>query len=73
MAQMMSRHPEAVESAGRPSMQQGRQGRGVLVKNNRKFADGYEQEHGPNQHAGRSGAVKKVQDFFRRRRTPTGY
>jgi protein-serine/threonine kinase len=56
----------------RPSMQQGRrEGRGVLVKNNRKFNEGYAQEQGPTHHSGRSGAVKKVQDFFRRRRAPT--
>merc|ERR1711939_1047554 len=61
MAQMMAQHPEAVE--GRPSMQQGRQ-RGVLVKNNRKFTDAYAHDQGPNHHGGRSGAVKKVQDFF---------
>lgn len=71
LAQMMTQHPEAVESIGRPSMQQGRHGRGVLVKNNRKFAEAYEYERGPTHHSGRSGAVKKVQDFFRRRRAPT--
>ena len=49
----------------RPSMQQGRQGRAVLTKQNRKFADAY--DHEPGSHGGSSGAVKKVQDFFRRR------
>ncbi|KIW55206.1 hypothetical protein PV05_07508 [Exophiala xenobiotica] len=70
MAQMMTQYPEAVE--GRPSMQQGRQ-RGVLVKNNRKFTDAYAHDQGPNHHGGRSGAVKKVQDFFRRRRGTDEY
>ena len=48
-------------------------GRGVLQKNNRKFTDAYEQEtnngYGPthNDHAGSSGAARKVMDFFRRR------
>jgi protein-serine/threonine kinase len=48
-------------------------GRGVLQKNNRKFADAYEQDtnngYGPthNDHAGSSGAARKVMDFFRRR------
>ena len=69
MAQMM-RYQDAGQSAARPSMQQGRQGRGVLVKNNRKFTEAYD-EQGPTHHGGRSGAVKKVQDFFRRRRGPT--
>jgi protein-serine/threonine kinase len=46
---------------------------GVLQKNNRKFTDAYEQEtnngYGPthNDHAGSSGAARKVMDFFRRR------
>lgn len=70
MAQMMAKPPDATEQAGRPSMQQGRQAR-VLVKNNRKFAEAYDHEQGPTHHAGRSGAVKRVQDFFRRRRAPT--
>ncbi|ESZ96999.1 hypothetical protein SBOR_2615 [Sclerotinia borealis F-4128] len=42
-------------------------GRGVLQKNNRKFADAYEQEHAHNDHGGSSGAARKVMDFFRRR------
>jgi len=48
-------------------------GRGVLTKNNRRFADAYEQEqgngYGPthSDHAGSSGAARKVMDFFRRR------
>lgn len=51
----------------------GRAGRGVLQKNNRKFGDAYEQEqnngYGPSHadHAGSSGAARKVMDFFRRR------
>lgn len=62
------------DEAPRPSMQQDRNGRGpaVLTKNNRRFADAYEQEkeHGygaGGQHAGSSGAARKVMDFFRRR------
>ncbi|KAL8774050.1 MAG: hypothetical protein Q9209_001158 [Squamulea sp. 1 TL-2023] len=56
------------------SPQQGRSARGpaVLQKNNRKFADAYEQEQEPGygvggQHAGSSGAARRVMDFFRRR------
>ncbi|KIW19198.1 hypothetical protein PV08_03492 [Exophiala spinifera] len=70
MAHMMSQQAEPAES--RPSMQQGRQ-RSVLVKNNRKFTDAYAHDHGPNHHGGRSGAVKRVQDFFRRRRGTEEY
>ncbi|KAL8948595.1 MAG: hypothetical protein Q9222_005231 [Ikaeria aurantiellina] len=58
----------------RRSTQQGRSARGptVLQKNNRKFADAYEQEQEPGygvggQHAGSSGAARRVMDFFRRR------
>ena len=71
MAQMMAPYPETTENVGRPLVQQGRQGRGVLVKNNRKFNEAYDYDQGPTHHGGRSGAVKKVQDFFRRRRAPT--
>ncbi|KAL8701097.1 MAG: hypothetical protein Q9224_000655 [Gallowayella concinna] len=56
------------------SSQQARTARGpaVLQKNNRKFADAYEQEQEPGygvggQHAGSSGAARRVMDFFRRR------
>jgi protein-serine/threonine kinase len=48
-------------------------GRGVLQKNNRKFTEAYENEqnngYGPthSDHAGSSGAARKVMDFFRRR------
>lgn len=51
------------DSAPRVSMQQGRPTRGVLTKPNRKFTDAYDNEP----YTGSSGAVKKVQDFFRRR------
>ena len=51
-----------------------RSGRGpnVLQKNNRKFADAYEQDADPSyggggHHAGTSGAARRVMDFFRRR------
>ncbi|KAL8693506.1 MAG: hypothetical protein Q9218_001695 [Villophora microphyllina] len=62
------------EEPARRSTQHGRGGRGpaVLQKNNRKFADAYEQEQEPGygvggQHAGSSGAARRVMDFFRRR------
>ncbi|KAH7389183.1 hypothetical protein BKA64DRAFT_132876 [Cadophora sp. MPI-SDFR-AT-0126] len=67
------------DGAGRRQTPQSSQGqgsrpaRGVLQKNNRKFADAYEQEqnngYGPthSDHAGSSGAARKVMDFFRRR------
>ena len=53
----------------RPSMQQSRNERGpdVLQKNNRKFADAYEQSQDSGHHAGSSGAARRVMDFFRRR------
>lgn len=63
------------EEPPRASMQQSRSGSGrpgVLQKNNRKFADAYDQNAEPGygnggQHAGSSGAAKRVMDFFRRR------
>lgn len=65
---------ESYEEESRPSMQQTRPGRGpnVLQKNNRKFADAYERDQEPGSggggnHAGTSGAAKRVMDFFRRR------
>ncbi|KAI9730677.1 MAG: hypothetical protein M1834_005645 [Cirrosporium novae-zelandiae] len=39
----------------------------VLQKNNRKFADAYENEH-HGHHSGSSGAARRVMDFFSRRR-----
>lgn len=47
-------------------------GRGVLQKNNRRFADAYEEEghyggQQASQTSGSSGAARKVMDFFRRR------
>ncbi|KAL8942210.1 MAG: hypothetical protein Q9216_001786 [Gyalolechia sp. 2 TL-2023] len=58
----------------RSSTQQGKSARGpaVLQKNNRKFGDAYEQEQergygAGGQHAGSSGAARRVMDFFRRR------
>ena len=57
----------------RKSTQQGRPARGpaVLTKNNRRFADAYNQNQEPGSgsghHAGSSGAAKRVMDFFRRR------
>jgi len=62
------------EDDARQSMQQSRNPRGasVLQKNNRKFADAYEQDQEPGyggggRNAGSSGAAKRVMDFFRRR------
>jgi protein-serine/threonine kinase len=52
------------ESDARQSSSRG--GRVLLQKNNRKFADAYEQEP-IHQNAGSSGAARKVMDFFRRR------
>ena len=70
--QNMPRYPAGFNSYDeepqpRPSMQQGRNGRGpgVLQKPNRKFTDAYDQD--PGHHAGSSGAAKRVMDFFRRR------
>lgn len=61
-------YPEGFNSndAGpsRQSMQQGRPVQSKLTKNNRKFNDGYGDQ---GTSGGSSGAVKKVQDFFRRR------
>lgn len=53
--------------------QGGRQGKGVLQKNNRRFMEAYEGEGqdtgyaGPTHTSGSSGAARKVMDFFRRR------
>lgn len=65
---------EYEEDAAGTSMPQSGSGRGanVLQKNNRKFADAYEQDADPSygvggQHAGTSGAARRVMDFFRRR------
>jgi protein-serine/threonine kinase len=53
------------QNNSRISMQQPRQQRTVLQKPNRKFTDAYDGES--QNHSGSSGAVRKVQDFFRRR------
>lgn len=65
---------EYEEEAAGTSIAQNRSGRGpnVLQKNNRKFADAYEEDADPSygvggQHAGTSGAARRVMDFFRRR------
>ena len=61
------------QTHGQSSRREQPGGRGVLVKNNRKFTEAYEQEanngYGPthSDHAGSSGAARKVMDFFRRR------
>ena len=73
-SQYSNQYPQDYYEQPRPSMQQGRQGRAVLTKPNRKFAEGYDNE--PGTHGGSSGPVKKVQDFFRRRgraRADSGY
>lgn len=60
-------------SAQSQHSQKSTNGRGLLQKNNRRFADAYEQETGNgfgttySDHAGSSGAARKVMDFFRRR------
>ncbi|RKF59292.1 putative serine threonine protein kinase [Erysiphe neolycopersici] len=60
-------------SLSQQNHQKGINGRGMLQKNNRRFADAYEQElskgYGTNHsdHGGSSGAARKVMDFFRRR------
>lgn len=57
----------------RPAGRTTSSGRGVLTKNNRKFTEAYEPEQGNgwgpthSDHAGSSGAARKVMDFFRRR------
>ena len=64
---------EQVAEPPRKSSQQSRPTRGpaVLAKNNRRFADAYNQDQEPGSgsghHAGSSGAAKRVMDFFRRR------
>ena len=62
------------ENISRSSLHQARGPRGptVLTKNNRKFVDAYEHDQEPGygsggNHAGSSGAAKRVMDFFRRR------
>jgi len=75
-AQFLTQYPEPGEDLPRPSMQQSRPARGVLTKPNRKFTDAYAYEYGVTHQGGSSGAVKKVQDFFRRRgraRADSGY
>ena len=67
-SQNRPRYPQGFDSheeEPRPSMQQSRNGRGVLQKPNRKFGDVYDQETG--HHSGSTGAAKRVMDFFRRR------
>ncbi len=61
---------EQPSSTAQPS--RSARGPAVLQKNNRRFADAYEQNTEPGsgvggQHAGTSGAAKRVMDFFRRR------
>ncbi|CZT00600.1 probable serine/threonine-protein kinase KIN4 [Rhynchosporium agropyri] len=68
-----SANRQAPQTSRSENQNQGRLGRGVLQKNNRKFGDAYEAEQGNgygaahNDHAGSSGAARKVMDFFRRR------
>ena len=61
---------EQPSSTAQPS--RSARGPGVLQKNNRRFADAYDQNTEPGSgvggpHAGSSGAAKRVMDFFRRR------
>jgi protein-serine/threonine kinase len=58
----------------KPSGRVGSSGRGVLQKTNRKFTEAYEPQENAGwggqphiDHAGSSGAARKVMDFFRRR------
>ena len=77
LAQRRSQYPggfDSYDDEPGPPMLQNRSGRGpaVLQKNNRRFADAYDQEQDPGSgtgghHAGSSGAAKRVMDFFRRR------
>ncbi|RKF56128.1 putative serine threonine protein kinase [Golovinomyces cichoracearum] len=66
------------QSQSQQNSQKGIHNRGVLQKNNRRFAEAYEQESGSgygatqNDHAGSSGAARKVMDFFRRRARDRG-
>ena len=69
LAQHRPVYPEgfnSYEEIPHPSAQQGRRERGVLQKNNRKFADAYEEKQ-QGHHSGSSGAARRVMDFFRRR------
>ncbi len=70
LTQSTTRYPQGFNDADirQPGS---RGGRGVLQKNNRKFADAYEDPNqgygGGIQTSGSSGAARKVMDFFRRR------
>ncbi len=63
-------YPEGfnTQDPSRPSMQQNRQGRGVLQKNNRNFNNSHDYDQGPSRHEGSSGPARKVMDYFRRRK-----
>ena len=62
-------YPDGFNDQARPSMQQQRPHKGVLTKPNRKFTDAYDQDHATG-----TSAVKRVSDFFRRRRVrESGY
>ncbi|SZF01942.1 unnamed protein product [Blumeria hordei] len=74
----MNTHRGQLNSTKRPTPPQSQNqkrsnGRGALQKNTRRFTDAYEQELGKgygnthSDHAGSSGAARKVMDFFRRR------
>lgn len=63
---------DSYEDETQASTQQHNKSARVLQKNNRRFADAYEQDQEPGygtggHHAGSSGAAKRVMDFFRRR------
>jgi len=64
--------PSALHEAQLPPQNGQAGGRGILVKNSRKFTEAYEQErdHGPQDYknvTGSSGAARKVMDWFRAR------
>ena len=72
MTQFRPQYPDGFNDEARPNAQPSRQR--VLTKPNRRFDNAYDEE--PGHHSGSSGAVRKVQDFFRRRgraRADSGY
>ncbi|RMD42254.1 hypothetical protein DV735_g2872, partial [Chaetothyriales sp. CBS 134920] len=67
LASLLPQHRDAVVDQGRASMQQSRPPRTVLTKQPRKYVDGYDYEADQRHYSGGSSAVRKVQDFFRRK------
>lgn len=81
-AMLNSASDSSIENAQRPTNQSdysldqnprkaSKNGRGVLAKNKRNFQDAYDtdeySQHQRHDHAGSSGAARRVMDFFRRR------